>query len=302
MNKELKILVGIDYSETSSNAARYAIHFSKVFNSTLTFFHAYDPPLPPPRLAINYGDMHRIFAGDAIERLKDYGNELLNEIDPEKELNVEYNVDEDTNAGKSIRTFSEKMGIDFVFLGTHGESGVYEKLFGSHAWQVIRDLRTPVFAIPGNAVYTGLKHIAFATEFREGEQDVLKFLTQLAKGFHSKISLIHFCKEDKEEFRDNEILDRFKKEIEANSGDDGANIHMIRSTDIVDSLNAFGGAHQVDCFVMTHMEKMFIEKIINPKHSATKEMTYKTKVPLLAIPDYYNPDIRIFWKLLDEVP
>jgi hypothetical protein len=49
---------------------------------------------------------------------------------------------------------------------------------------------------------------------------------------------------------------------------------------------------------MSHEKPYFLERIFNPGSSSTaRKMALHTTVPLLVVPDYYNPDFAWFWRL-----
>ena len=48
---------------------------------------------------------------------------------------------------------------------------------------------------------------------------------------------------------------------------------------------------------MSPERPFFLERVFSPSVSFTKKMSFHTHIPLLSIPDYYNPDFEWFWKL-----
>lgn len=296
MSTKYKILLATDYSVAVMNAERYAVQFAKATNSILSFFHVYDAPLPPPRITMSYKDMLDSAKTKEAEKLKKHRDKLFNSLGIlPGEINNECIVREGT-AGKQIRKEAKESDADFVIVGTHGASGFGEKFFGSHSWDVIKKSSVPVIAVPKDALFTGFKHVVFGTEYREGEIPVLVFLAKFAKRFDAEVTVLHSTNYVLSKHFEKDMFERFRNDIREKISYPKLKMQLIKSENIIDGLNRFCEHSKADLLVMSPEQPFLLEKIFTPNPSVTRKMTFHTSVPLMTIPDFYNPEYVDFWK------
>lgn len=81
--------------------------------------------------------------------------------------------------------------VDLVVLGTHGASGLRERILGTHAAGVISASPVPVLAIPIGCRYKEVKELTCFTDLQQiGEE--LKQLKPVARALRATLDLIHF--------------------------------------------------------------------------------------------------------------
>ncbi|MGZ3866689.1 MAG: universal stress protein [Bacteroidia bacterium] len=284
------ILLATDYSDAAINAEKYAIEFARDTHSFLRVLYVF------PRIDANEEGITELEKTDynpafsELARLKSHFLKTLRllHIKPE-EIDFECVVREGS-ASQQIKAETIEVPHDFIIMGTHG-AGWMKKLFlGSHTWDVIKKCGTPVLAIPPDARFTKPKEIVFATEYREGELPVLNFLTQIAARLHSNLTILHM---NSAVVSEKKLESDFKKELKNKIAFPNVQIKQILSDDVIAGIDTFCKESDADWLVMSHKKT----GILNPSASATKQMSFHTKIPLLSIPDYYNPDFEWFWKL-----
>ena len=212
------------------------------------------------------------------------------------ELNYECVIREGS-AGKQIREEANEILHDFIIVGTHGAGGFRQFVLGSHTWDVIKKASFPVLAIPKDALFREIKNIVFATEYREGELPVINFLTQLAQQFKAELTVLHITSNEISEQSEKKISEEFTTELKNKIAYPNVKISVAHYTDITSGLTDFCSRVNAGWLVMSPEKPFFLEKIFNPSASMTKKMNFHTTIPLLSIPDYYNPDYEWFWKL-----
>ena len=144
-----KILVGIDGSEASIDASRYAIAIAKKYNSQL--------------IAIFVLHMHRIrsvsstfimaptYGIEGFEEEKRAAQEWLDRIRLEGhaegiDLGTEI-VEGSTSVEATIVDYAEREGIDLIVIGTRGRTGFKRLLLGSVALGVVTYSHCPVMVV-----------------------------------------------------------------------------------------------------------------------------------------------------------
>lgn len=291
MGKQLKIFLATDYSEAVINAERYAIQFAKNTNSFLTILHVYDIPFNFPVERSEYAKATEELRKHELQKLNQHYEKLLGLLNIKlNELNYECIVLEGT-VGKQIRKESEQLHMDIVIMGTHGASGFRKFFLGSHTWDVIKKSKIPVLAIPIDALLTDIKNIVFATEYREGEIPGIYFLTKLAKQFNAELTVLHItnCAYSKE--FETLLFEKFRTAVKSKVAYDKLSLRLVQYNDIIEGLNDFCSVSKTDWLVMSHAKSFLLENIFSPIKSTTKEMSFHTHIPLLAVPDFYVPEI-----------
>ena len=205
----------------------------------------------------------------------------------------------DGDAGKQIRKAAKEACADFIVVGTHGTSGLLEKTLGTHSWDVIKNSDIPVLAIPKDALFTGIENILFATEYREGELPVINYLARVAKQLKAGITILHFARYVLPKQFEDEIFGRFKKEVITRVQYKKLSIRLMKNEDVAGGLEKYCTENQIDWLVMSPEKHLLFERIFFPKSSITKKISFRTRVPLLAIPDFYSPEQVDFWKLFE---
>ena len=137
--KFTKILVSIDGSEPSTNAADYAISVANIYHSELIVLHVIPSdvslfgPSPPPHL----------------DELKKEAQQYLDKIVQTARMNnnsiqVESKIIASPSVVGGIVNFAENEGIDLIIVGTKGRSGIKKLLLGSVASGVVTYAHCPV--------------------------------------------------------------------------------------------------------------------------------------------------------------
>jgi len=140
--KFTKILVSIDGSEPSTNAADYAISVANIYHSELIVLHVIPSdvslfgPSPPPHL----------------DELKKEAQQYLDKIVQTARMNnnsiqVESKIIASPSVVGGIVNFAENEGIDLIIVGTKGRSGIKKLLLGSVASGVVTYAHCPVMVV-----------------------------------------------------------------------------------------------------------------------------------------------------------
>lgn len=300
MKKYFKVLLATDYSEQVMNAERYALLFAKNTNSVITMLHVYQQSYISPEVEANYSEITEKNRDLEFRKLEEHRDKLFAslKIQP-SELNCECIIREGRNAGKEILREADNSEADFIIVGTHGASRLSEVYFGTHAWKVIKNAGIPVLAIPQDAMFTRIKNMVFATEYREGEIPVIQFLVHLAKQYNAELTILHVSKDNNSEDAEKQLSEKFMSEIKSEIDYPKINIKIIRHNNLIEALNNYCAQNTIDFLIMSPEKKVLFQEIFNPNGSVVKKMSLQTRVPLFTIPDFYNPVYAKFWDIIE---
>ena len=131
-----KILVAIDGSAASMDAADYATSISKKYNAELYALH------------VIRGDLAAETSESFMTRMTKEAEEYLNKVKvnaDEKKVQIKTEIISSINIAGGILDYAEENNIDLIVIGTRGRSGFKRLLLGSVALHVVTYAHCPVF-------------------------------------------------------------------------------------------------------------------------------------------------------------
>ncbi|MFD2433356.1 universal stress protein [Mesonia maritima] len=160
----MNILLPTDFSQNSWNAISYAVDFFKNIHANFYIIH------------INNLELEEVVSnGNVIEKKKSNTTiqsfQILLQKLQQHETNAKHNFYtsvEDGNFIESIRLHVVEKSINFIVMGTQGNSNFKEATVGSHTTDVITKVKCPILVVPENARYKSVSEIAFPTDFNTG--------------------------------------------------------------------------------------------------------------------------------------
>jgi nucleotide-binding universal stress UspA family protein len=136
-----KILVAIDGSDASMDAADYAISISKEYNAELYALHVV-------RADVDLFGPHE--TSEFMTRMRDEGEKYLNKVKlkaNEKNIQIKTEIIASINISGGILDYAEENNIDLIVIGTRGRSGFKRLLLGSVASHVVTYAHCPVLVV-----------------------------------------------------------------------------------------------------------------------------------------------------------
>jgi nucleotide-binding universal stress UspA family protein len=142
-----KILVPIDFGETSLHALDYAIDLAKSLGASIIVMHAYEIPV------VGFPDGALITSADVAGKLSSAADSALKSaIEARAGRGVKLEtVLRQGIAWEEINEVAQGSGVDLVVIGTHGRRGIARALLGSVAEKVVRTSTKPVLTVHGLA-------------------------------------------------------------------------------------------------------------------------------------------------------
>ncbi len=138
-----RVLVGVDFSPTSSLAFEHAVKLARRLGAELHVVHAYG-------LAVAAMPEGAVMTGPArAAELMNAANDTMNLwIERHPDLDFVKHVVTGVPSEEVLR-IAKEVDAETIVMGTHGRSGLKHLLFGSVAEQVIRKSPVPVLVVRG---------------------------------------------------------------------------------------------------------------------------------------------------------
>jgi len=283
----IKMLVPVDFSPYSLNAACYAAHVAAQKGAEITLVNVYFNPVSNP---ISYDHFYSFPANvaESISEIVENAGEMMREFKTklhkyivENELSV-VKVKSELIGGiveEAILDYADAGHFDLMIIGIRGKETM-ENWFGSFIGAIINKATIPVLAVPGNALYkkTMYKRLMYATNFDKSDGKAIRQLVKIARPLETHISIIHIDDTPDNPFI-NYDLAHFKEKYIGNIGQVEMDFDLIVNKDRARGIENYIRDHQIDILSVTSHKRNIITSLFKP--SLTKELLFLLNIPML---------------------
>lgn len=255
------VIIPVDFSETSLNAARYAAEMlSEKPDASILLYNLY------------HRDNEYEVAGTYLDSLK---NELLRKGDKEIECLREKGDD----LVDSLERLAYQKSATLIVMGITGKSTARQTFIGSHTLKIaMRDV-CPVLIVPAQARYNGIRNVALASDFKNVEEITpVTYLKAVLDFFKPKLHIVNVNSEIhvalNEELREERawLADQFS--------DYDPEFYFITTFDFQETIEQFVQDKNIDIVINVPRNHGFYDSVF--KSSATKKLAFHSSIPVLA--------------------
>jgi nucleotide-binding universal stress UspA family protein len=271
-----KFLVPTDFSDTSKNAARFAVELAQDDpNTTVILYNLYDKIAPG-------SDGTPLTETD--EDRKTVLNQALANLEIElhelSTVRIQYVAEEGTSLVESVERYVRYNGIDVVIMGITGATRLEQIFMGSNALNMARQGVCPVIIVPPDARFRKIQNVLFASDFKNVKSTTpvaqIKNILDIFK------PQLHIVNVDSEHYV--ELTDEYKAErawLAKTFEEYNPEFYFIRMYDFLDAIGAFTADHQIDLIITVPRRHSFISGLYKSSH--TKKLAYHSHIPVVAI-------------------
>jgi nucleotide-binding universal stress UspA family protein len=260
-----KILVPLDFSDTSKNALRYAINLFKGKTLEITILHIYGAQ----STALMMKSIDSILIRNAEKQLHD----VIKEMTPESPEVIFKTKLAKNYAVSTISELGNSGYYDFIIMGTKGASGLKEVFMGSVAGGVISKTSAPVIVVPLDYTFNALKHLVFAIgDDGISDNTVVEPLRKLVQLHQSNLEILHISENGAPEF---ETLLGNLMELNPTL------THKRGDGDLNQQLNVHIQNNDTDLLCLLRTKKDVLDRLFSG--SVTLKQTFNCTVPLLIL-------------------
>ncbi|MGN6193438.1 MAG: universal stress protein [Ginsengibacter sp.] len=268
------IIVPVDFSTASYNAAKYAVSLASVLKAKIAFINVipavllYDEEATPAML---------MRQENLIEQNKNLIKKQIQSFSNISGVPMEGFVGEGTPFSV-IQEIALEKNAALIVMGMKGK-GKSNSVFGSTTHTVIRKSSFPVLVIPEGASYQSIDTITFASDFNaKTEMDRYTLLEEIAEQYNSFIQVLNVQKNEMV-LSDNEVIGKMKTHFALTYLKH--DFAVIEDDDVVEGITDYLEVNPADLLVMMAQKHSLIERIFGNIY--TKEMARQTKIPLLVL-------------------
>lgn len=184
-----KILIPIDFSDTSKLALEHAVFMAERYGAEIVFLHVFESF--SYQMEISQMLIDSVKVGDLVKGKLD---ELAKEVHRKSGVSISTEVTTGSVATNIVET-AEQLGADVIVMGTHGSSGFEEFFVGSNAYKVVSKSAIPVLSVQDGASNVAYKNIIVPLDLSKGSRQKLQYIAPLAKKYSSRLHLISLVTE-----------------------------------------------------------------------------------------------------------
>ncbi len=255
------VIVPIDFSETSFNAARYAVKLlTNHAEVEITLYHTFDKP---------DAEENRM---EGLEKLKE---ELMQ--------NRTSNITVCTEQGDFL-TELEKLArhrqADLIIMGITGKSSLAQVFMGSNALKMADNKFCPVMIIPSNANYSEIKNVLLTTDLKNVVSTTPSApIKKILSTFQAKLHIVNVNSEHYIALSENYAAEQQKlKEMFAEFDPE---FYFLRLYDVDDAINQFSKDKNIDLIITINKQHSLVHKLFITGH--TKKLAYQSTVPVMVV-------------------
>lgn len=268
-----KILFPTDFSETANNAFLYALSLAESQDAIVYVLHVYE--LPIINGGLSAGLIQNVYDTVKLGQFDNFKDNIpqLRKIAEDHGLGhipMKFILEEGNLLYILRETISEE-AIDFIVMGTTGNTGLEKLIFGSNTINAITSLKVPILSVPNHIEFKGIKNLGFTTTFNEMDKEALYYLCEVALRHQAKIQCLHVTK-------DGNYNEKALKEWENEFKDEPVNFHIRINVEPADAVLDFIEDEKLDVLTVVSRNKGFFDKLFSP--GFTKKIASKNKVPL----------------------
>jgi nucleotide-binding universal stress UspA family protein len=270
----MKILIPTDFSKLSEVAVHYAVKFAQKMNAEISLLHVVHFTAPPRAMVAvttnSFDDaMVKNANQDIMQLIKELKEEYKGKLNINHEIIIGYPVED------VIGSYAIQNDIDLIIMGTKGAAGLTKILIGSNATAVINNSKIPVITIPEFARFDDIKHMVYATDFLNLNEE-LEVVLPLAKLFDATLHILHIVvSESKVKKNTNIVVDKVQFKYAK------IMLHVSNSDDMLKGIDEYLGDVKAEMLVMFTHEVTFFQQIFGK--SLTRQMAFHNSMPLLTL-------------------
>lgn len=270
------IVVPVDFSTVSNNAAHYAAAFAASTNASLSLLHVCVPPM-----IIAEAPVPLITQGELIAEAEAKMEKLENTLSEETDGQVK--VYSEIRAGgimHEIKSFCNDRKPYAVVIGTHSADKLERMIFGSTTLAAIKKLDWPLIVVPAEAKFRTIHSIGLACDFKQVlETAPVEEIRNIVKDLKAELHVLYINDTEKEVYSPELIQE--SAQLQELLGDLNPKYHFVEHANIDEGLSEYADKYMLDLLIIVPKRHGLLDRIFG--HSHTRELTLHTHVPLLAV-------------------
>jgi nucleotide-binding universal stress UspA family protein len=256
------VIVPVDFSDTSLNAAQYAVKLlTGYYGVNMILHHVYEKSSQADEV------------NQKLEQLKiDLRNSGI--------VKIEILAEKGSDFIAELEKLARHRHANLIIMGITGRSSVGQTFIGSNTLQMVGQKICPVLIIPSGAVYHPIKNVLLTSDFKNVHSDIPSVpIKNILKAFHPILHIVNVDSEHyvalTEEYQDE------KKKLKEMFNEFNPEFYFLSLNDVDEAINQFAQDKKVDFVIIVHKEQTLLSSLFVKSH--TKKLIYQSPIPVLAL-------------------
>ncbi|MFN8248154.1 MAG: universal stress protein [Ferruginibacter sp.] len=256
------VIVPVDFSTTSLNAARYAARMLMGhYGVTMLLYHSYSK------------DEEQAEAQQQLEALKE-------ELMQTNIVKMDILAHQEDDFVNGLERAARHRNADLIVMGITGKSAIAQVFFGSNTLKMVERKVCPVLIVPENATYSEIKNVMLTSDFRNTHNSTPSGpIKNFLHAFKPQLHIVNVDKEHYISLTDN--YEKEKQDLKSMFAEFNPEFYFMRLFELEEALNLFADEMKIDIVIMIQKNHSFIERLL--KGSRTKTLAYQSKLPMLVM-------------------
>jgi nucleotide-binding universal stress UspA family protein len=255
------VIIPVDFSETSINAANYGIKLLTAAPGTeIILYHVCDK-------ADAYDNRM-----ESLEKLKD-------ELSQNKTLNITL-LTEVGDFITELDKLARHRQADLIIMGITNRSALTQVFVGNNALKMAENKFCPVMIIPTNAEYSEIKNVLLATDLKNTVSTTPTVpIKRVLSAFNAQLHIINVNSEHYIALSEGFAAEQNK--LREMFADFNPEFYFLRLYDVDDAIEQFAKDKSIDLIITIHKEHSAMHKLFGAGH--LKKLAYESTIPVLAV-------------------
>ena len=270
------IIVPVDFSSASGNAANYALDFAHVINASITLIYVCQVPVAVSEAPVAAATIQGILddAEKEIIKLKD---DLLHKANGKLKV---YTVIKEGYVVNQVAEYCKKVNPYAVIMGASGASATERVLFGSNTLSALKNISWPLIIVPKGAKFTQISRMGLACDLRNVVNSVhADEIKKMVTDFKAKLHILHVNTDRNKMIGDEEI--EGSEWIRDMFIDLKPDFHFLHNENIEVAINEFAEKNNLDMLIVIPKKHGILEGIFHK--SEAKQVALHAHLPLLSV-------------------
>ena len=256
------VIVPIDFSEISLNAAHYAVKLLTDHPEVqIILYHTFEKA---------DAEENRV---EGLQKLKE---ELL-----QNKANVNISIlTEHGDFLTELEKLARHRQADLIVMGITGKSSLAQVFIGSNSLKMADNKFCPVMIIPSNANYNEIKNVLLATDLKNVVSTTPSVpIKKVLETFKAKLHIVNVNSQHYIELSENYAAEQQKLKDMFSEFD--PEFYFLRLYDVDDAINKFAEDKNIDLIITINKEHSLVHKLFITSH--TKKLAYQSTVPVMVV-------------------
>lgn len=257
------VIIPVDFSETSLNAARYAADMlSGKADARVILYHMFKEP-------------------DEAANSAQYLESLKAEMEQKGVQNIEMEKELGEDLIDCLGRLAYQKTAELIIMGISEKDEWRQIFIGSNTLKMAEANICPVMIIPSDAKYTGISNIALTSDFKDVDATTpVLAIKNVLEIFNANLHIVNVDNEHYVSLTEEYLTERSK--MLKMFAEFTPEFYFIGMNDFYEAIEQFSRDRNIDLIIIIPKNHTFINSLFSFNTSHTKKLAFNSTVPILA--------------------